>query len=206
MPTAKRATATGHRQCRQHRMDSATNATEQRYYQTRQLGGKQIVEHAVGAILTLPVRQSERQRQQPRHNGEQRDASCEVLDPVEGFDHGPDHKLRCRPRARAVEHHDDYTRQHVGRQPGHDRSTDRGQRERPRQRNQHRVGLRAAANDDQWHHTNGEDPTRPSTSGMLKTVMCPASRSGSRLRIAANSSDNADRACRNDILPGTPRS
>ena len=54
----------------------------QRYYQTRQLGGKQIVEHAVVAILTLPVRQSDRQRQQPRHNGEQRDASGEVLDSV----------------------------------------------------------------------------------------------------------------------------
>ena len=49
-------------------------------------------------------------------------------------------------------------------------------------------------------------PIRPSSKGMLKAVICPASRSGSRLRIAANSFDSAARACRNDALPGTPRS
>jgi hypothetical protein len=49
-------------------------------------------------------------------------------------------------------------------------------------------------------------PTSPSSNGMLNTVMCPASRSGSCLRIAANSSDSTARTCRSDILPGTPRS
>jgi hypothetical protein len=49
-------------------------------------------------------------------------------------------------------------RQHIGRQPCHYRGTDRGQRERTRQWNQHGVGFGAAPHDDQRHHTDGEHP------------------------------------------------
>jgi hypothetical protein len=177
----------------------------QRNYKARHLGGKQVVEHAVRAILTVPVRQSDRHRQQPRYDGEQRDASGDVLDPVKGFDHGPDHELRGRPRVRAVEHHDDDAGHTLAvsqattavqiavsaNEPANGTSTESGS-----------ALLRTTINGTT---PMASTPTRPSTNGMLKTVICAASRSGSRLRIAANSCDSADRACRNDTLPGTPR-
>ena len=49
-------------------------------------------------------------------------------------------------------------------------------------------------------------PSKPSSRGSVTLATSPASNSGPRLRIAANSTDNTERACPNDILFGIPRS